>query len=412
MARARIEANASQVDSLSVTFGDPVLLSNDDEGDEDTYTWTIIDKPEGSSAALSNTAIENPQFTTDVEGTYLIRLVVDIGTGSEAIDYCAIYVLRALDNERIPAAAETTEASSVKGWALATNRNMARALDQLALGGPIIVAYTPGGFAAGSIVRLSGLSEVPGGQEIPVISAATGSEAAVRGLLGMVVDGVISGEYSAGAYLLVQIFGIHPSTFSGAATAGAPVYVSDAGAPALTPGTRPRIIGRVAAASGGVTYRVFVDGQDARFAFWPRMTHPMDFYVPVEGWSISGEGSAPGPYGHGTTSASVDPMFAPLRVEAGEILHSVVLDLKQGSTSALITAKLIKGTSAGGSESDVMTSPGTNGAFQWTPTFTGTLTLPALCSPNEKFWLSCSSSGANGTSRMISGVTANCRPAT
>ena len=47
-----------------------------------TYTWTLITRPPGSSAALSGANTVNPRFTVDVVGTYVAQLVVNDGLAS------------------------------------------------------------------------------------------------------------------------------------------------------------------------------------------------------------------------------------------------------------------------------------------------------------------------------------------
>lgn len=68
----------------NVTTGANVTLdgsgSSDADGDPLTYAWTLTSAPAGSSAALSNANQVNPTFTADVDGTYVIELIVDDGT--------------------------------------------------------------------------------------------------------------------------------------------------------------------------------------------------------------------------------------------------------------------------------------------------------------------------------------------
>jgi len=409
MARARIQVAAVHVDAVNVQLASPVQLSNDDEGGETTYAWTLIDKPEGSATVISNSAIENPTITPDLEGTYQLRLVVNLGSGTESIDTCSVAVLRLLDAQRIPAAAETIETGSARGWALATNRIHRDVLDDLASGGPVIAAVTSGGFSPGQIVNVSGCNAVGAGHDIPAISAATGSEAAASGQLGVLIDGVTPGDLGIGAIVLVRIFGIAPVAVAGSPAVGAPVFVSDAGLPSLTVGTYPRLIGRVASASGG-SFRWFIDGRDALNAAHRRSTNPTEMTNAVLDWVQNGATGA-GPLCQETSSAAASPLIIPLRVWPGEILDAVTFDVNQGSTTALCVATLSKGSASGNTSSNAIASPGTNGAFQWTPTFTGSLTLPASCAAGEKFWVTMGSSGAGGTTRRICGATARSRPA-
>lgn len=64
--------------------------SYDGDGDTMTYSWTIIEKPAGSNAALSDASTMNPQFIADVHGDYLIGLVVSDPWSSSTQDTVTI----------------------------------------------------------------------------------------------------------------------------------------------------------------------------------------------------------------------------------------------------------------------------------------------------------------------------------
>ncbi len=67
----------------SVHPGDLVTLdgfgSSDVEGDQLTYSWAFTSVPSGSTATLDDPTLFNPTFTADVQGTYVLSLVVDDG---------------------------------------------------------------------------------------------------------------------------------------------------------------------------------------------------------------------------------------------------------------------------------------------------------------------------------------------
>src|SRR5581483_11387726 len=75
-------ANAGVPQSLH--FGGTVHLdgsaSTDPDGDALSYKWSLINKPSGSTAALSNSTIANPTFVADMTGQYVVQLVVSDGT--------------------------------------------------------------------------------------------------------------------------------------------------------------------------------------------------------------------------------------------------------------------------------------------------------------------------------------------
>ena len=62
---------------------DKVILdgtgSHDANGDTLSYIWTFISKPSGSQAVMSNRYMDKPSFTADMEGKYIIQLVVNDG---------------------------------------------------------------------------------------------------------------------------------------------------------------------------------------------------------------------------------------------------------------------------------------------------------------------------------------------
>ncbi|BDX07427.1 PKD domain-containing protein [Planctobacterium marinum] len=94
-------ANAG--DNQTVSTGALVTLdgtaSSDDDGDSLTYTWTLRSSPDGSEAALSDRTAASPTFTADVDGNYVISLVVNDGSEDSAAD-------------RVRITAETTTANT------------------------------------------------------------------------------------------------------------------------------------------------------------------------------------------------------------------------------------------------------------------------------------------------------------
>src|SRR5690554_3623769 len=54
-------------------------LSSDADGDGLSYAWSFNSKPDGSTATFDNAQVVNPSFTADIEGSYVISLVVNDG---------------------------------------------------------------------------------------------------------------------------------------------------------------------------------------------------------------------------------------------------------------------------------------------------------------------------------------------
>lgn len=74
----------------TVDPGDLVVLngslSYDPEGDPLSYDWTLVTTPPGSSASLADPHTALPSFTADVDGTYVVELVVSDGTETSPAD--------------------------------------------------------------------------------------------------------------------------------------------------------------------------------------------------------------------------------------------------------------------------------------------------------------------------------------
>jgi hypothetical protein len=81
-------ANAGQ--DRSALVGQTITLSgtgsSDVDGDELTYRWTILSKPQGSAAVLSSNTDVSPTITLDALGDYIIQLIVNDGLADSAPD--------------------------------------------------------------------------------------------------------------------------------------------------------------------------------------------------------------------------------------------------------------------------------------------------------------------------------------
>src|SRR5262249_57158474 len=67
----------------TVGLGSTVTLngggSSDVDGDTLTFSWTLISRPAGSTAALTGANTIAPTFVTDKAGTYVAQLIVNDG---------------------------------------------------------------------------------------------------------------------------------------------------------------------------------------------------------------------------------------------------------------------------------------------------------------------------------------------
>ncbi|MGX2029945.1 PKD domain-containing protein [Methylocaldum gracile] len=73
------EAGPDQTAPVGTTVYLDGSASSDGDGDPLTFRWTFTEKPNGSTAILSDRTAVNPTFTIDKPGTYTVQLVVDDG---------------------------------------------------------------------------------------------------------------------------------------------------------------------------------------------------------------------------------------------------------------------------------------------------------------------------------------------
>ena len=82
------------------------------------YSWTLLEKPEGSAVAPDTNQLASVQFgiTADVAGTYLFRLIVTNGSRSSQPEI--VVVEATTDEDRLTAPAITPETEDRCGNAL------------------------------------------------------------------------------------------------------------------------------------------------------------------------------------------------------------------------------------------------------------------------------------------------------
>lgn len=263
MPQAQITVNGVTGSNDNLPINTLVQLNNNNTGGETVYSWSILDQPPGSADALSSTSIQNPTFTPKKEGTYFIQLIVNPG-GGQLVNtvICAIRQLKT--QERVPATGETIEDGH---WSPATNGWYRDLIERCATDPGIVVGVAgAAGLNRGTIVSAAGTAIIKSGlpgQEtvISFLSAPATGFAALQGVVGIVESDVFGNNSPAnGALIKVRVFGRF-SGASGSPAVGAPVYVSNAAALALSIGTYTKKVGVVIAAGGGL-YDLMFNGMD------------------------------------------------------------------------------------------------------------------------------------------------------
>lgn len=242
--------NGSPGPALALPINTLVTLGNTNSGGEVSYFWQIIDQPAtGPADALSNANIQNPTFTPTKQGSYLLSLTVNGTIVGKTV--AAVLDLKTL--QRIPAAQETVQASTSRGWAQSVNVLLQALLDGQSDPGTMIGVAGSVNCTAGTVLYASGTSTIMSGlpeeQKLPKydLAALPGTaitNAQINGPLFLSLGGVDGDTTPAnGAIIKVRAFGLYAVTV-GAAVAGDPIFVDRNGAlRELTPDKIPRQVG-------------------------------------------------------------------------------------------------------------------------------------------------------------------------
>ncbi|HET7792710.1 MAG TPA: PKD domain-containing protein [Rhizobacter sp.] len=166
----------------SVALGALVQLngsgSSDVDGNPLTYAWSLLSRPAGSSAALSNAGLVNPTFTADRPGTYVAQLIVNDGFTNSAAASVTISTDNAAPtanagaDQTVPlgatvqlsggASTDPEGTALAYTWALTTRpAGSTAALSGVNLVAPSFVADRPGTYVAQLIVSDGVLSSAP-----------------------------------------------------------------------------------------------------------------------------------------------------------------------------------------------------------------------------------------------------------
>jgi len=264
MTQALIKVNGVDGSNNNLPINTLVTLANHDNGGEITYLWAILDQPVGAADALSSTTVASPTFTPKKEGTYLLKLTVNLGLATEHSNTVIVGIRQLKSFLRDPAAGETTEDDAATGWRLAANGNL-QALDKLVADGNLLVAQVPDGtYAAGQVVKFTGTATIksglPGQEVVMAILHALGNDADLPKRRLGVIERTVNGLGAVALDLvLVRVIGLAAVAPAGAPASGDPVFLDNTtGVPVLAIVTSTRVIGRVLSAAGGF-YRWFVD---------------------------------------------------------------------------------------------------------------------------------------------------------
>lgn len=252
-----------------LVIGATVQLGNNNSGGELTYLWEWLDKPEGSLAAFSNPNIVNPTFVADVEGTYLIRLTVNLALASEVSDQVIAAVRQLKSQIRVPAAGEIAEESALRGWARDVNRAW-NTFDRVQANPGRFVAITNAPQSRGDTLIIDSMytlkAGLPGEEKIPWVVDGSAVITAHMSMPLAVMDCGVDGSTSVGANELIYctFSGVIGPLALGAGAYGDRVYVSDAATVSVVPGTTTRRIGYIIHVDGA-DYYVYVNGDPGHY---------------------------------------------------------------------------------------------------------------------------------------------------
>ncbi|MDP3208214.1 MAG: hypothetical protein Q8M65_03615, partial [Rhodoglobus sp.] len=214
--------------------------------------WTLY-VPRGSTAVLSDPALQNPTFIPDVEGTYRLALTLDGVADDGAV--MAVPQMR-LAGQRVPAQGETTQASSSQGWSIGPDpagvNDMIKWLVDNGTQGGYLIARAGEPMAIGQPVAIRSRnvlkSALPGQESIPNVflaNALTFDDCV--GICGIVVKKLGTGAIVLGNFVIVQTNGpVMDCVNTVGKTVGEMLWLTDVdGVVGWTEGTIPVLLGTV-----------------------------------------------------------------------------------------------------------------------------------------------------------------------
>lgn len=267
---ASITINGVPGPLLTANAGDTITV-NDVGGTATTWAWALASIPPGSTAVLLAPTAQTTTFVVDVEGTYLVQLIVDDTLPTESFATTIVAIPSQTSAQRVPAVGETVE-SGVRGWDTGAGSYL-RLLDTRLENPGIVAGVATGSLSQGTVVAIGQdpvdpvgsqsaaqiLGAYPGARTLPLLYS--GASIAAADLVGFAFT-TPSGGGSAVAndVVLVRTSGIY-SGFTLGSWASADdypyLYLTTAGAvvdvmPASASGAPPRIVGKVVRWYGAV----------------------------------------------------------------------------------------------------------------------------------------------------------------
>lgn len=275
MPNAAIRINGVTGSNLDLPLATLVTLTNLNTGGELSYAWEILDQPAGTADALSAASGASVTFTPNKEGTYLLKLTVNGTLVNQVVAACK----QCASQIRIPAAQETNEASSTRGWAVTENEAM-QFLDSLAQAPGFIYGIhdpTKGAFTVGDVVRVVNTivtvkPGLPGETKVPLISTIP-TPADLNGIFGVVEaiyaepPSALKGVGTGAQGLKVRIWGLTMiPTINGAPAAAQSVWLEDGAV------NNNRVTTTRAANTGSWCGRIIGGSAGAWMVFWLGMS--------------------------------------------------------------------------------------------------------------------------------------------
>lgn len=255
MPAAAIKINGTLGSNLSYDIGTLATLTNQSTGGETTFLWELLDQPEGTANTLTGAGTATCTFTPTKEGSYLIRLTVN-GTLQNLV---VLGVRQLKSGLRIPAAGETSEASTTLGWARNANQNL-QELDRRATDGGLQVWLRASGvtpYVVGDVVHATDVGTIKvglPGEEVVVVSEDQDTPAPVGVTYGVVEELLPTSPGIPTQLVRVRVQGLATiPTIAGTPAIGAQVYAKETGTSVTTDqtATTGSWLGTIIAGSAG-----------------------------------------------------------------------------------------------------------------------------------------------------------------